>query len=94
MLPLCVAAVDFVSDTVSVAPLPAAAWHIPSTGHRRGKPRRQRFKRNPIGFFHMDIVEVQTADGKLHLFVGIDRTSKFAVTQLVTRLTGERRGGP
>ncbi|ETC99256.1 transposase, partial [Asaia sp. SF2.1] len=37
----------------------------------------------PIGFFHIDIAEVQTAEGKLHLFVAIDRTSKLAVTQLV-----------
>jgi hypothetical protein len=27
------------------------------------KPKRQRFKRYPIGFFHMDIAEVQTAEG-------------------------------
>ena len=46
------------------------------------KPRRQRFKRYPIGFFHIDIAEVQTAEGKLYLFVAIDRTSKFAVKQL------------
>ncbi|MET3762297.1 transposase InsO family protein [Sphingomonas sp. UYEF23] len=32
-----------------------------------------------------DIAEVQTAEGKLYLFVGIDRTSKFAVTQLVDK---------
>jgi transposase InsO family protein len=49
------------------------------------KPKRQRFKRYPIGFFHIDIAEVQTAEGKLHLFVAIDRTSKFAVTQLVEK---------
>ena len=49
------------------------------------KPRRQRFKRYPIGFFHIDIAEVQTAEGKLYLFVAIDRTSKFAVTQLVEK---------
>ena len=49
------------------------------------KPKRQRFKRYPIGFFHIDIAEVQTAEGKLYLFVGIDRTSKFAVTQLVEK---------
>jgi transposase InsO family protein len=49
------------------------------------KPKRQRFKRYPIGFFHTDIAEVQTAEGKLYLFVGIDRTSKFAVTQLVNK---------
>ena len=44
------------------------------------KPKRQRFKRYPIGFFHIDIAEVQAAEGKLYLFVGFDRTSKFAVT--------------
>ena len=49
------------------------------------KPTRQKFKRYPIGFFHIDIAEVQTGEGKLYLFVGIDRTSKFAVTQLVDK---------
>lgn len=49
------------------------------------KAKRQRFKRYPIGFFHLDIAEVQTAEGKLYLFVAIDRTSKFAVTQLVEK---------
>jgi hypothetical protein len=33
----------------------------------------------------MDIAEVQTAAGKLYLFVGIDRTSKFPITQLVDK---------
>ncbi|KMK68079.1 integrase family protein [Puniceibacterium sp. IMCC21224] len=37
------------------------------------------------GFFLIDIAEVQTVEGKLYLFVGIDRTSKFAVTQLVDK---------
>ncbi|TDX22220.1 integrase-like protein [Rhodovulum visakhapatnamense] len=49
------------------------------------KPKRQRFKRYPIGFFHMDIAELQTAEGKLYLFVAIDRTSKFAIAQLVEK---------
>src|SRR5690606_36073186 len=49
------------------------------------KPKRSKFKRYPIGFFHIDIAEVQTAEGKLYLFVGIDSTSKFAVTQLVDK---------
>ncbi|MBY0137917.1 IS481 family transposase [Paracoccus yeei] len=49
------------------------------------KPKRQRFKRYPIGFFHIDIAEVQTAEGKLYLFVAIDRTSKFAFTRLVEK---------
>lgn len=53
------------------------------------KPKRHKFKRFSIGFFHIDIAEVQTAEGKLFLFVGIDRTSKFAVVQLVA--TADRK---
>ncbi len=48
-----------------------------------GKPKRPKFKRCPVGYFRIDIVEVRTEEGKLHLFVAIDRTSKFAVAQLV-----------
>jgi len=47
------------------------------------KPTKKQFKSYPIGFFHIDIAEVQTAEGKLYLFVAIDRTSKFAFVQLV-----------
>jgi hypothetical protein len=50
------------------------------------KQKRQRFKRYPICFFHIDIAEVQTVEGKLWLFVGIDRTSKLTVTQLVNKV--------
>jgi transposase InsO family protein len=51
------------------------------------KPVRKKFKAYPIGFFHIDIAEVQTAEGKLYLYVAIDRTSKFAFVQ-VARKTG------
>jgi len=46
------------------------------------KPKRSLFKTYPIGFFHIDIADVRTEEGKLHLFVGIDRTSKFAFAEL------------
>jgi hypothetical protein len=46
------------------------------------KPRRKKFDSYPIGFFHIDLAEVRTAEGKLYLFVAIDRTSKFAVNSL------------
>lgn len=52
---------------------------------RDDKPKRQKFKRYPMGFFYIDIAEVQTVEGKLYLFVGIDRTSKFGLTQLVNK---------
>lgn len=49
------------------------------------KPKRSKFKLYPIGFFHIDIAEMQTAEGKLYLFVAIDRTSKFAFVRLVQK---------
>jgi len=49
------------------------------------KPAKKRFKRYPIGYFHIDIAEVHTGEGKLHLFVAIDRTSKFAFALLVEK---------
>lgn len=45
-------------------------------------PAKKKFKAYPIGFFHIDIAEVQTAEGRLYLFVAIDRTSKFAFVEL------------
>jgi len=51
------------------------------------KPDKKKFKRYPIGYFHIDIAEVQTAEGKLYLFVAIDRTSKFAYVELHQRAT-------
>ena len=49
------------------------------------KPEKRKFKAYPIGYFHIDIAEVQTAEGKLYLYVAIDRTSKFAFVQLVKK---------
>jgi transposase InsO family protein len=49
------------------------------------KQNKRKFKTYPIGYFHIDIAEVQTAEGKLYLYVAIDRTTKFAFVQLVKR---------
>jgi transposase InsO family protein len=46
------------------------------------KPLKKKFKAYAIGYFHVDIAEVQTAEGKLYVFVAIDRTSKFAFVEL------------
>lgn len=40
-------------------------------------PQKKKFRSYPIGYFHVDLTEVRTAEGKLYLFVAIDRTSKF-----------------
>ena len=51
------------------------------------KPQRSKFKAYPIGYIHIDIAEVRTAEGKLYLLVAIDRTSKFAFVQLHEKAT-------
>src|SRR5215210_6311442 len=48
---------------------------------------KKRFKAYPIGYFHLDIAEVRTEQAKLHLFVAIDRTSKFAFARLHEKAT-------
>ena len=57
------------------------------------KPGKRKFKTYALGFFHIDIAEVRTAEGKLHLFVAIDRVTKFAFVQLhdkaTTRIAGD-----
>ena len=43
---------------------------------------KKKFKAYPIGYFHIDIAEVRTKEGKMYLYVAIDRTSKFAYAEL------------
>src|ERR1017187_6852902 len=53
----------------------------------KGTKPRKKFKAYPIGYFHIDIAEVCTEEGKLHMFVAIDRVSKFAYAELHERAT-------
>ena len=48
---------------------------------------KRKFKPYPIGYFHIDIAEVRTAQGRLYLIVAIDRTSKFAFVELHEKVT-------
>jgi hypothetical protein len=56
------------------------------------KPAKKKFKSYPIGYFHIDIAEVHTEEGRLYLFVAIDRTSKFAFAQLHEKATRQVAG--
>ena len=49
---------------------------------KAGVSGKKKFKSYPIGYFHIDIAEVRTEDGKLYMFVAIDRTSKFVFVEL------------
>src|ERR1700712_616893 len=51
------------------------------------KPDKRKFKAYPLGYFHIDIAEVHTEQGKLYLLVAIDRTSKFAFVELHEKAT-------
>ena len=57
---------------------------LPTVGDEVAAKRK--FKAYPIGYFHIDLAEVRTAQGKLYLLVGIDRTSKFAYVELHERV--------
>jgi transposase InsO family protein len=48
---------------------------------------KRKFKAYPLGFFHIDIAEVRTEEGRLYLFVAIDRTTKFAFVELHEKAT-------
>jgi transposase InsO family protein len=54
------------------------------------KPAKKKFARYPIGYFDLDIAEVETEQGRLYLFVAIDRTSKFAYAELHPDQTRDR----
>ena len=49
------------------------------------KPVKNKFKRYRIGYVHIDIAQVHTAQGRLYLFVAIDRVSRFAFVPLHQR---------
>ncbi len=51
------------------------------------KSSKKRFKAYPVGYFHIDIAEVRTEEGKLYMLVAIDRTSKFAYVELHERVS-------
>ena len=51
-------------------------------------PAKKKFKAYAIGFLHIDIAELRRGEGKLYLFLAIDRTSKFAVVRLYDEATG------
>lgn len=53
-------------------------------GEQVGK--RGRFAPTTIGYVHIDSCELQHADGKLHMFLAIDRVSKFTYVEFHDRL--------
>jgi transposase-like protein len=46
---------------------------------------RKKFECYPIDYFHVDLAAVRLGEGKLYLFVAIDRTSKSTFVELIER---------
>lgn len=43
---------------------------------------KKRFREYDIGFFHVDICEVRTGEGKAYLYVAVERLSKYAYAEV------------
>ena len=73
----------------TLPPLTRSALHrcLPRHGISRlpdmagEQPGKKKCKAYPIGSFHIDLAEVRTEEGKLSLFVAVDRTCKFAYAE-------------
>jgi hypothetical protein len=55
-----------------------------SQNSTRRRKRRKISNPSPLDIFIWDIAKVRTAEGKIYLFVAIDRVSKFAYEELIT----------
>ena len=75
------------ADPLFAAPLLPTPRPLAAAGRRRDRPARNKFKAYAIGYFPIDIAEVRTEQGRLYLFVAIDRTSKSAFIQLHEKAT-------
>ncbi|MFL9828632.1 IS481 family transposase [Rhodoplanes sp. SY1] len=49
--------------------------------------KRGRFAETPIGYVHIDICELRLTQGKLHMFLAIDRVSKFTYVEFHDQAT-------
>jgi transposase InsO family protein len=81
-LPVWPPADDPAPHPIVAAPLPRTARHQPAAQDGGRQAEDKRFADYAIGYFHIDIAEVRTEEGKLYLFVAIDRTSKLAFAKL------------
>ena len=63
------------------ASLPCNATASPVCRQARPTDKRKRFKTYEIGYVHIDSCELRHADGKLVMFLAIDRVSKFTYVE-------------
>src|SRR4249920_3517463 len=64
---------------------------LPASGEKASK--RGRFADTTIGYVHIDICELRLAEGKLNMFLAIDRVSKFTYVEFHEK-AGKMNGRP
>ena len=82
------------SDPLVASPVSATQRDLPVAEVEGEASAKRIFKAYPIGYFHIDIAEVRTAQGKLSLIVAIDRTSKSPSSRCTRRWRAAPRGTP
>ncbi len=71
--------------------MPSAARHQRLPNSENKASNRGRFANTTIGYVHVDVCELRLAEGKLHMFLAIDRISKFTYVEFheqATRMIG------
>ena len=51
------------------------------------EPKRGRFAQVEIGYLHVDAAEMRTAEGKVHVFLAVDRVSKLLHAEILDSVT-------
>ena len=75
-----VSATDPEADAIEPASLPRTSWHL-TPPDSETMTKRGRFAETTIGYVHIDSCELRHADGKIHMFLAIDRVSKFTFVE-------------
>ena len=55
---------------------------LPSAENHGTNTPKKSFKYYPVGYIHIDITQAYTQQGKIYLFVAIDRTCKYTYVEL------------
>jgi transposase-like protein len=53
------------------------------------KPEKKKFKEYDIGYVHVDIAQLATAEGKASLFVAVERKTRYAYAELYEKMNTE-----
>ena len=56
---------------------------------QKDRKKTKKFKSYDPGYVHVDISQLYTEEGKLYLFVGIDRTTKYCFAKLYKSQTSK-----